>query len=48
MVKELEDQPNMVMLFKNLLKYSAVDRNEDEDTAIRKCHVMGGSMPTRL
>lgn len=40
-VKELEDQPDVVTLFRNLLKYGAVDGNEDEDTAIRKCHRHG-------
>ena len=40
MVKELEDQPDMVMLFRNLLKYGVVDRNEDEDTSHSQmpCH----------
>ena len=48
MVKELKDQPDVVMLFRNFLKYGVVDRNKDEDTAMCKCHVMGGSMLTRL
>jgi hypothetical protein len=40
-VTELRDQPDVVALFRNLLKYGAVDRNEDEDAAIRKCHRRG-------
>jgi hypothetical protein len=41
MVTELKDQPDVVALFRNLLKYGAVDGNEDEDIAIRKCHRHG-------
>jgi len=41
MDRELKDQPDMVALFRNLLKYGTVDGNEDEDTAICKCHHHG-------
>jgi len=34
MVTELKDQSDVVALFRNLLKYGVVDRNEDEDAAI--------------
>jgi len=38
---ELKDQPDVVALFRNLLKHGMVDRNENEDIAIRKCHRHG-------
>jgi len=38
---ELLAWPNVVALFRNLLKYGAVDRKGDEDEAICKCHHHG-------
>lgn len=40
-VAELSGQPKMVALFRNVLKYGAVEGNEDEDEAIHTCHRHG-------
>jgi hypothetical protein len=41
MIEKLWDQPDMVALFRNLLKYGVVDINKDEDAAIHKGHRHG-------
>jgi hypothetical protein len=38
---KISAQPDVVALFRNLLKYGVVDSNGDEDEAIRKCHRHG-------
>ena len=41
MIMEIKDQPDVVALFRNLLKYGMIDGNKGEDEAIFKCHCHG-------